>query len=254
VQTVETQGGLASGVSYLKEGTIHKAQADLVVLGANALFNPHILLRSNLHHPWLGKGLHEQVAIGVNADLNGVDNFQGSTSVTGLGYMFYDGEHRSQQAACLVESFNIPYLRLERGKWRQWLILKFTFEDLPSEQNYVTVNAEDPTLPETIYVGHSDYTQRGIDKLHEMLPKLLAPLPVERISINHEVDNTVFHIQGTTRMGNDQAQSVVDKYLVHHQIRNLVVLGSSVFPTGAPAHPTLTLSALSLWSAAHLLG
>jgi hypothetical protein len=190
----------------------------------------------------------------VNVDLNGVNNFQGSTSVTGLGYMLYDGEHRSERAACLMESFNIPYLRLERGKWRQWLILKFTFEDLPSEQNYVTINADDPTLPETIYMGHSDYTQRGIDKLPELLPKLLASLPVENININHEVDNTVFHIQGTTRMGDDPEQSIVDKYLVHHQIRNLVVLGSSVFPTGAPAHPTLTLSALSLWAATHLAG
>jgi choline dehydrogenase-like flavoprotein len=55
-------------------------------------------------------------------------------------------------------------------------------------------------------------------------------------------------------MGSDPASSVVDKYLVHHHIRNLVVLGSSVFPTSSPANPTLTLSALSLWSATYLFG
>lgn len=254
VQTVETSGGLASGVTYLKDGQPQQARGELVVLGANALFNPHILLRSGLPHPLLGKRLHEQVSLGVTVDLKGVDNFQGSTSMTGFGYMLYEGPHRSEHAGSLLESYNIPYLRLERNKWRQWMVLKFVFDDLPSEQNYVTVNADDPTRPETVYVGHSDYTQRAIDRLPAQLPALLAKLPVENIRINQQVDSTVYHIQGTTIMGDDPATSVIDRYLVHHQVRNLVVLGSGAFPTGSPANPTLTLAALALWSAAHVLG
>jgi choline dehydrogenase-like flavoprotein len=54
-------------------------------------------------------------------------------------------------------------------------------------------------------------------------------------------------------MGNDPASSVVDGFQVHHQYRNLLVLGASSFPTASPAYPTLTVSALSLWSADHLL-
>jgi len=50
-------------------------------------------------------------------------------------------------------------------------------------------------------------------------------------------------------MGNDPESSVVDRHLVHHQVRNLMVLGGSAFPTCSPANPTLTLSALSLWAA-----
>jgi choline dehydrogenase-like flavoprotein len=254
VQTVETTGRVATGVTYLQEGRLQTAKADLIVLGANALFNPHILMRSRLHHPLLGKFLHEQVAVSVVVDLDGVENYQGSTSITGSGYMFYDGSHRSDRAACLVESLNMPYLRAERGKWRQRMIVKFTFEDLPSERNFVAVNNENPALPETVFAGYSDYARRGIAQVPDMTSRLLATLPVERVHGPSEPTSTVFHIQGTTRMGGDPAVSIVDRHLVHHQVRNLIVLGSGAFPTGSPANPTLTLSALSLWSAAHLLG
>ena len=60
-------------------------------------------------------------------------------------------------------------------------------------------------------------------------------------------------IQGTVVMGADPATSIVDGHLVHHQYRNLLVLGASAFPTASPAYPTLTVSALSLWAADHLL-
>jgi len=36
---------------------------------------------------------------------------------------------------------------------------------------------------------------------------------------------------------------------VHHAVRNLVVVGSSVFPTGPCANPSLTVAAMSLRSA-----
>jgi choline dehydrogenase-like flavoprotein len=253
VQTVDTAGNQAVGVTFSKNGAVETVRGDLIVLGANALFNPHILLRSNIHHPLLGKRLHEQVSIQVTVDLDGVDNFQGSTSMTGLGYMLYDGPHRSQYAAGLLETYNIPYLRMERGKWRRWMIFKIVFEDLPSNENYVKLHEADPALPETVYTGYSEYTQRAIDHLPEALNTLLKPLPVERIRISDKVESTVYHIQGTTIMGDDPDHSVVDRHLIHHQIRNLVVLGSSVFPTGAPANPTLTLSALSLWAANYVL-
>ena len=139
VQSVETTGRTARGVRYVKDGAEVQAQGQLVVLGANALFNPHILLRSGLSHPLLGKFLHEQVAVSATIDLDGVDNFQGSTSITGHGYMLYDGPHRSQRAGCLIESWNVPTLRLERGKWRQRLVLKFLFEDLPAPHNHVRI-------------------------------------------------------------------------------------------------------------------
>ena len=54
-------------------------------------------------------------------------------------------------------------------------------------------------------------------------------------------------------MGDDPRTSVADGALVHHRVRNLVVLGSGTFPTAPPVDPTLTLCALSLRSANLLL-
>jgi len=253
VQEVETRGATATGVRYMKDGKEVSARGELVVLGANALFNPHILLRSGLDHVLLGKQLHEQVSVRATIDLDGVDNFQGSTSITGHGYMLYDGAHRAQRAGCLIESWNVPSLRLERGKWRQRLVLKFMFEDLPDVKNYVRVHRDNPALPETVYRGHSDYAQRGIDALPQLLPELLNALPVEQFVLDERPGTTENHILGTTVMGADPQQSIVDRHLVHHQVRNLLVLGSGAFPTGSPANPTLTISALALWAAHHLL-
>ena len=54
------------------------------------------------------------------------------------------------------------------------------------------------------------------------------------------------HIMGTTRMGTSQSTSVVDCNCQVHGYRNLFVAGSSLFPTGGYANPTLTIVALSL--------
>ena len=60
------------------------------------------------------------------------------------------------------------------------------------------------------------------------------------------------HHLGTTRMSRDPEHGVVDPNLRCHEIANLYVAGSSVFPTFGFANPTLTIVALSLRLAQHL--
>jgi choline dehydrogenase-like flavoprotein len=257
VQTIETSAGLATTVNYLRNGKPEHESADLFVLAASGLFNPHILLRSNITHPLLGRRLTDKMTVDVTLDLKGVKCFNGSSLVSGLGYLFYEGEHRRDHAACLVETTNSPFLtmhgllRAERGRWTERVLLKFLFDDIPRDDNVVVVNASNPRLAETRFFGYSDYARRGAAQVPKMIDKLAEALPIERIE-NISQGSSAAHIQGTVVMGTDPAKSIVDRNLVHHQVRNLLVLGSSAFVTTSPSHPTVTLSAMSLWAADHL--
>ena len=63
------------------------------------------------------------------------------------------------------------------------------------------------------------------------------PLP-NPLGINHHI--------GATRMHTDPKQGVVDANCRVHGVSNLFIAGSSVFPTGGYANPTLTIIALAI--------
>jgi choline dehydrogenase-like flavoprotein len=100
-------------------------------------------------------------------------------------------------------------------------------------------------------------TVRGEEIIGEELARLgigaLLPLPP---SEEEEAwpDNLEggWHQIGTTRMHDDPRQGVVDRDGLVHGMSNLFVAGSSVFPTGGVAPPTLTIVALALRLASHL--
>ena len=58
-----------------------------------------------------------------------------------------------------------------------------------------------------------------------------------------------YHHMGTTRMGDDPKSSVTDADGRVHDVGNLWMAGSSLFPTGSWANPTLTIAALALRTA-----
>ena len=260
VKTVETAAGVAQAVNYLSAKKDERDSADLIVLGASALFNPHILLRSGFSHPLIGRRLHEQMPVYATIDLKGVKCYNGSTVLTGLGYLFYEGDHRAEHAACMIETWNSPFpyrpdgaLRLERGRWNERLMLGFLFDDIPDDRNRITVSVKDPSIAHVHFEDYSEYAKKAADRIPRMIDKLAEALPIERI-VGTSLGTTAAHIQGTVVMGEDPATSVVDRHLIHHEYRNLLVLGSSAYPTASPAYPTLTVSALSLWAADHIIG
>ncbi len=67
-----------------------------------------------------------------------------------------------------------------------------------------------------------------------------------------EVMSPARHHMGSTRMHVDPKHGVVDADCKMHGVANLYIAGSSVFPTGGNANPTLTLVALAFRLCDHL--
>ncbi|HHH43717.1 MAG TPA: GMC family oxidoreductase [Gammaproteobacteria bacterium] len=253
VRSLDARGGVVNKAVFRQEGKDYRVAGDLFVLGANAIQSPAILLRSGMDSGNAGQGLHEQVGVNVEVFLEGLDNFDGSTITTGLNYSLYDGAFRKDHASCLIYFENrwSHGLRKEPGRWRETLPLVIVAEDIPAGHNRVTIQ-EDTGQATVTYQGESDYARRGIEVALEKLPGILEPLPVEAIHFRGN-RSTEAHLQGTLKMGDSPDHSVVDAGQLHHQYRNLAVVGTPVFPSCACANPSLTAAALSLRAARRML-
>jgi len=241
VRTVTTAGGTASGVVVRHADGDAEIRGQFVGLGANAISNAAILLRSGLGGPLVGQGLHEQASQFVWIDIP-FDNYYGGTSITGAGYGLYDGDFRREAASVFIESWNAPpSLRLERDKWLMRLKLKLIAEDLPRPENRVVLEGDGAKV---IWEGHSAYAYAGLERAREALPGLL-PFDHE-ITRFGDFEPTEAHVQGATPMADSADQGVVDADCRVFDTPGLACLGAGVFPTCAAANPTLTLSAVAL--------
>jgi len=242
------QGGLVSKVRYEDASGAHEVAADLVVLGANAMHSPAILQASGLDTALTGAGLTEQMGYDVEVLLDGMDSFDGSTITTGLNYSLADTPARREHAPALIYFENRwKYgLRREFGRWRQSLPLTIVTENLVTAHKTVSLGADG--RPIVRFPGQSEYAEAGMKTALDRLPQILSPLPVEEI--RHKGHRpTESHLQCSLRMGRTKADSVIDAGQVHHDLRNLVVVGSSVFPNCPNENPSLTVAALSLRAA-----
>jgi choline dehydrogenase-like flavoprotein len=94
----------------------------------------------------------------------------------------------------------------------------------------------------------------SLDRLRIVVARELERVGAGRVRIaaSTALNPNAHHHAGTTRMHPDAAQGVVDADLKVHQVENLFVTGSSVFPTAGVANPTLTAIALTVRLADHL--
>ncbi len=239
---VETEAGRAAALEVRgPNGAMARLRADVIGLGANAISNAAILLRSDIRSDLVGQGLHEQTSQRVWMNIP-FDNYFGGTSITGLGYGAYDGEFRSKAASVLIESWNAPVsLRLEAGKWLKRLKLNLIAEDLPQAKNRVVLEDDEAKV---IWEGHHEYAYAGLSRAVAYLSDLI-PFAHEITGVSGYAP-TESHIQGGTPMGRDPVTSIVDRGSAVHGIAGLYCVGAGTFPTCSAANPTLTLSALAL--------
>lgn len=237
-----------SSIRFRRAGREQSVGCDICVLGANAIHSPAILLRSGIEDPLTGRGLNEQLGYAVEVLLGGLQNFDGSTISTGANYSLYDGPFRAEHgAAIMVFDNRFPFgLRQEFGRWRETLAISIALEEELLDENRVTIDREG--RPVVHFERHSPYAETGIERTLRRLPEVLSPLPVEDIKFKG-VRKTESHLQGTLRMGSSRDDSVVDQGQVHHDIRNLIVVGTSTMPTCPAVAPSLTAAAMSLRAA-----
>lgn len=93
-----------------------------------------------------------------------------------------------------------------------------------------------------------DFDTRSIELTAWALAEAVGASAVGRMKVDVEIDSwpAGHHHMGSTRMSDDPVKGVVDGDSRVHGIDNLYVAGSSVFTTGGPVNPTLTIVALSL--------
>ena len=152
--------------------------------------------------------------------------------------------------------------------------LGFLIEQSPDDTNTVTLSDQFKDhlglwRPQINY-DLSDYTKQGLAAAKATATAIFASLGAKEFTSKPYADDPssfqwppgeqtrikyfgAGHVVGTYRMGSDKSNSVVDDMQRSWEHDNLYLVGSGTFPTIATANPTLTLAALSLRTADHIL-
>ncbi|ADQ67499.1 choline dehydrogenase-like flavoprotein [Halogeometricum borinquense DSM 11551] len=142
-----------------------------------------------------------------------------------------------------------------RDSYGTHLAMGALVEQLPRAENRITLDqsrTDDHGNP----VPHVEWsldaqTKAALRRANEIQRRVFEELGATvDWTVGPEHTGPAFHQMGTTRMGTDPDSSVVDAEMRTHDLSNLWIVGSSVFPTGGAMNPTLTIGALSLRAAA----
>jgi glucose dehydrogenase len=98
----------------------------------------------------------------------------------------------------------------------------------------------------------SDYERAAYQRGDQLIHQIADALDAE--SLTRMYYHYGAHQAGTCRMGDNDATSVVDRDARAHHVENLYIVGSANFVTLALGNPGLTIAALALRLADHLLG
>jgi choline dehydrogenase-like flavoprotein len=128
-------------------------------------------------------------------------------------------------------------------------------EDMPQPGNRITLNTDVQDqhglpVPNVHFDDHpNDVVMRSY--AYDAADQLYGA--VGALAVHHTPPYPSTHNLGTCRMSADPADGVVDRWGRAHDVPNLFVSDGSVMTTGAAANPTLTIVALAIRQAEHLL-
>jgi len=167
-----------------------------------------------------------------------------------------------KQVRCVAPKFIKNIYEKLKVKKTYKINLGILQEQVPNFDNKIILDyKKDPSnVPLPIIHWKKSNSERNSAKLiSEELSKIFIDNDIGRISLNEYLYNNNDydviagnHQLGGTRIGNNISDSVVDKNLKVHNIKNLFINGSSIFRTGGHTHPTFTIIKFALRLADHL--
>ena len=282
--------GLANGAVYLNDGKEHFQPAALVIVAANAIGTPRLLLMSAagrfpnglanssglvgkrlMLHPFGSViGLYEEelqdwlrpagtqiecmqfYATDVSRGLvrGSKWHVMGTGGPIEMATRWLIGEGVGDEAF-----WDEPFARKMRQAVNHSIDWIVHVEDLPEESNSVTLDpsqTDSDGLPgvKITYVT-SQNTHRSLDFALNRALEAHDTAGAPRAWITHR-NFSSGHNLGTARMGDDPANSVVDRFGCAHDVPNLYVIDGSVFPTSTATNPTATICALARRTATHI--
>ena len=271
----------ATGVEWVdRDGREHLHTADVVLVAANGIGTPRLLLASSdRRHPeglandsgLVGRGLmlHPMALVegirdagppwvGHNGGLiNSLEFYRTDASrgfLRGARWALTAGGLPLQTALGGRVGWGPEHHRQMRehvGRRVMWVLLA---EDLPDDGNRVQL----ATACDAGGTPGAQITYRVSENSDRMLrwhagraTESLEGAGIGDVVVTRARANG--HFMGTTRMGDDPATSVCDRWGFTHQIRNLGVIDGSVFPTAGGMNPTTTICALALRTARRMI-
>ncbi len=272
-------GTAVTGVVVERAGETETHTADIVVVACGAANTAKLLLRSaNGAHPnGLANGSDQvgrnymfhasqavlalsreenptiyQKTLGLNDFYFGSDDFDfplGNVQMVGKSQSpMFRGEKPTETKLA-------PHWTLERIA-KHAIDFWLSTEDLPLPENRVTVD-RDGKLTLSYTPTNAEPKKRLLAKLESMLPKLdmnTGHLIHRFAYMKNEIPVAgVAHQAGTCRFGTDPATSALNPDCRAHELDNLYVVDTSVFPSIGAVNPALTAMANSLRVGDHLL-
>lgn len=270
---IETDNaGRASGVHYLRAGRERFQKARNVVVAGYAIETPRLLLLSASNRfpdglanssGLVGKNLMVQSNQAVWGTMDKeIRWYKGPPSLAlcehwnyaDEGKDFFGGYAFMSQGPLPVQWAST--VAGSRGYWGQRLVremtkynyqagLKIVGEQLPQERNRVTLAEEKDAygLP----VARITYSQCENDRklVAHAVDFMTQGMAAAGASDLWAEEADTCHLNGTARMGDDPASSVVDADCRSWDIRNLWICDGSVFPTVGGVNPSLTIQAIA---------
>jgi len=275
----DSTGKKITGVHYLKNGEIFSVNCDVLILSAFAIETPRLLLSNkSVQHPnglanssrAVGKYLMshsdhvvfarfaDPLRIYRNPPVVSISEEYCETRkehdfVRGFSIAPYSGRPISFALSAIASRPDLwgKKLRDFMKSYNFWLQLGMIGEVLPYESNKVELSSEFDELGLAIPQAHfsvGNNEKKMIEKAYEVMENIMK----EAGAVETFRSPLFVHLLGTTRMGDDAKDSVVDRNLKAHDLENLYICGGSVFPTSGAVNPTLTIQALALRLAAHI--